>query len=104
MNTNTSSLTERPPEALMKVRERAFIMFSLILAAVIGGLVGDIIGQFLPDGAAKTLFSRFFEVGFSPTTVDLWAIVFTVGLSIKINFVSVLTMILVVVYFRWWYL
>ena len=88
----------------MRSSQRAFIMFSLILAAVVGGLVGDIIGQFLPEGAAKTLFSRAFEIGFSPATVDLWAVIFTVGLTIKINFVSVLTMILVVVYFRWWYL
>lgn len=87
----------------MKSRERAFIVFSLILAAVVGGLVGDIIGQFLPEGAAKTLFSRAFEIGFDPTTIDLWAVSLTLGLMLKINFVSVLTMILVVVYFKWWF-
>lgn len=88
----------------MKSRELTFVMFSLILAAVVGGLVGDIIGQFLPDGSAKTLFSRAFEIGFDTTTIDLWAITLSLGMTIKINFVSVLTIILVIAYFKWWYL
>ncbi len=88
----------------MKTRNKTFIIFSLILAAIVGGLVGDIIGQFLPDGAAKILFSRAFEIGFDTTTIDLWVITVSLGAQIKINFVSVLTMILVIVYFKWWYL
>ena len=87
----------------MNSRERGFIIFSLVLAAIVGGLVGDIIGQFLPEGAAKTLFSRAFEIGFDSTTLDLWAVTLTLGMTLKINFVSVLTMILVVVYFKWWF-
>ncbi|HSH00673.1 MAG TPA: DUF4321 domain-containing protein [candidate division Zixibacteria bacterium] len=87
----------------MKARERTFIMFALILAAVVGGLVGHIIGDFLPEGAAKTLFSKEFPIGFNATTLDLWVITMTFGFWIKINFVSVLTMLLVIVYFKWWY-
>ncbi len=88
----------------LKTRDKTFIIFSLLLAAIVGGLVGDIIGQFLPDGAAKVLFSRAFEIGWDTTTLDLWALTVSFGLHIKINFVSVLTMILVIVYFKWWYL
>ncbi len=84
-------------------RELVFLV-ALILAAVIGGLLGDIIGTYLPDGAAKTLFSKSIQVGFSPTTVDFFAVNFTVGLMFKINFMSALFVILVVAYFRWWYL
>ncbi|MBN4076216.1 DUF4321 domain-containing protein [Gemmatimonas aurantiaca] len=87
----------------MKSRDRSFMVFSLVLAAIVGGLVGDIIGQFLPDGAAKTLFSRAFDIGFDPTTIDLWVISMTFGMMLKINFVSILTIILVVVYFKWWF-
>lgn len=87
----------------MKSRDRSFMVFSLVLAAIVGGLVGDIIGQFLPDGAAKTLFSRAFDIGFDPTTIDLWVISMTFGMMLKINFVSILMIILVVVYFKWWF-
>ncbi|MEZ5358325.1 MAG: DUF4321 domain-containing protein [Candidatus Zixiibacteriota bacterium] len=88
----------------MKRREVIFIVTGLILGAVIGGLVGDIIGTFLPPGAAKTLFSKSIQIGLDTTRIDLYAISFTFGLMVKINFLSVLTVILVIVYFRWWYL
>jgi hypothetical protein len=87
----------------MNRRELVFLV-ALLLAAVIGGLFGDIIGTYLPDGAAKTLFTKSVQVGFSPTQLEFYAISFTIGLMFKINFVSALFVILVVVYFRWWYL
>ena len=88
----------------MKRRELTFVITALILGAVIGGVVGDVIGTFLPPGAAKTVFAKSIQIGFSPTKVDFYAISFTVGLMFKINFMSVLFILLVIVYFRWWYL
>ncbi|MFH1699908.1 MAG: DUF4321 domain-containing protein [Candidatus Zixiibacteriota bacterium] len=88
----------------MKRREVIFIVTSLVLGAVIGGLVGDIIATYLPPGAAKTLFSKSIQIGVDTFRFDFYAIAFTFGLMIKINFLSVLTVILVIVYFRWWYL
>jgi hypothetical protein len=88
----------------VKRREVIFITTALILGAVIGGVVGDVIATFLPPGAAKTLFSKSIQIGIDATRIDLYAISITFGLMVKINFVSVLTVILVIVYFRWWYL
>ena len=88
----------------MKGREVTFLLISLVLAAVVGGLIGDIIGSFLPEGAVKTLFERTISIGFKSLTVELYAISFTIGLMVKINFVSILFIILVVIYFRWWFL
>ena len=85
-------------------RRALVLLVALLLAAVIGGLLGDIIGTYLPEGAAKTLFTKSIQVGFTPTQVEFYAISFTVGLMFKINFMSALFVILVVVYFRWWYL
>jgi hypothetical protein len=89
---------------VVKKREVIFIITGLVLGAVIGGLVGDIIGTFLAPGAAKTLFSKSIQIGFDTTRVDFYAISFTIGFMVRINFLSVLTVILVIVYFRWWYL
>jgi len=88
----------------LKRRELTFLITALILGAVLGGLVGDIIGTFLPPGAAKTVFTKSVEIGFSPAQVDIYAVSFTLGLKFKINFMSVLVVLLVIVYFRWWYL
>lgn len=88
----------------MKSREVTFLLVALVLAAVVGGLIGDIVGTFLPEGAVKTLFQKAVSVGFRPLTVELYAISFTIGLMVTINFVSILFLILVVIYFRWWFL
>jgi hypothetical protein len=88
----------------VKTREVTFLLVSLVLAAVVGGLVGDITGSFLPEGAVKTLFEKSISIGFQPLTVDLYAVSFTIGLMVKINFVSILFLIMVLLYFRWWFL
>lgn len=88
----------------MKAREVTFIMIALVLGAVIGGLIGDIIGSFLEPGGAKTLFTKRIEVGIPTFQADFFAIWFVFGVTFRINFVSVLMVILVIVYFRWWYL
>jgi len=88
----------------LKKSEIVFLIVSLLLAAIVGGLLGDIIGDFLPQGVAKTLFQKHLSIGFSPVSLDLFSIALTLGLMIKINFVSVLFVVMVIIYFRWWYI
>jgi hypothetical protein len=73
----------------LKKREVTFLLVSLVLAAVVGGLIGDIIGTFLPQGAVKTLFEKTISIGFGPLTLELYTLSLTIGL---------------VIYFRWWFL
>lgn len=88
----------------MKSREVTFIVTALILGAVIGGLIGDVLVTFLPEGAPKTVFTKNITIGFDTIKVDFYAISFMVGLMVKINFMSALVVLLVIIYFRWWYL
>jgi hypothetical protein len=88
----------------VKKRELTFIIIGLLLGAILGGLVGDIIGTFLPAGAAKTVFTKAIVIGFDTVKVDFYAISFAIGLKLKINFMSMLVVLLVIIYFRWWYL
>ena len=88
----------------MKRRELTFIIVALLLGAIIGGFLGELIGSFLPPGAAKTLFTKSIEIGFDAFRVELYSIAFTFGLSFKINFMSALAVLLVIMYFRWWYI
>jgi len=88
----------------LKAREVTFIVVALILGATIGALIGDIIASFLPSGAAKIVLSKSIEIGLDTIRVDFYAISLTFGLSLRINFMSVLVVLLVIVYFRWWYL
>jgi hypothetical protein len=99
----------------LRDREIKFIIISLILASIIGGFLGQLIGEYLPDGAVKTLFMRSMDIGIGqrgltantiqePISINLFSIALTFGLIIKINFVSLLMVILVIIYFKWWYL
>ncbi len=88
----------------MKKREVTFILVALILGATIGGLIGDVIATFMPSGAAKIVLSKSIEIGLDTIKVDFYAISLTFGLSLRMNFMSVLVVLLVIVYFRWWYL
>jgi uncharacterized membrane protein YeiH len=88
----------------LKKREVTFVVVALILGAVFGGLIGDILGSYLPPSAAKTLFTKSIDIGLETVKVDFYAIAFTIGFMLKINFMSVLFVILVIIYFKWWYL
>ena len=97
----------------MKGRELSFLIVGIVMAAVGGALVGDLVGSFLPDGTIKTLFQKHVEIGLGqtaglqtvePLTINLYALSLVLGLTIRINFVSVLFVLLLLIYFRWWYL
>lgn len=88
----------------MRSSRVSFMVVALVLAAVVGGLIGDIVGSFLPEGAVKTLFEESYQIGLETFTVKLYAISFTFGLMFEINFVSILMIILVIAYFKWWHL
>lgn len=89
----------------MKKRELTFLITALILGAILGGLVGDIIGTFLPaETAAKTVFTKTEQISLGPFQVDFYSISFTFGLKLKINFMSLLVVLLVIFYFKYWYL
>jgi hypothetical protein len=87
----------------VKRRELIFITTALILGAVLGGLIGELIASFLPPGGAQTLLSKSIVIGFDATKIDFYAISFTIGLMVKINLMSLLLVSLVIIYFRKWY-
>jgi hypothetical protein len=97
----------------VKRQELTFLIVGMILAAVAGGLIGELVGSFLPEGTIKKLFQEDIEIGFGqgvdvqpvpPLVINLYAVTLILGFTLKINFVSVLFVLLVFVYFRWWYL
>lgn len=88
----------------MRRSEIGYVVVGILVAGVVGGLIGEIIGSFLPEGTAKLLFLKSSTIGFEPTTLHFYSITFTAGLLLKFNFVSILMMVFVLAYFRWWYL
>lgn len=65
----------------------------VVVGALIGTIVGDILAAVLPDGAAKNFFIKSFTFGLEPATFDARILVFTLGLVLKINVMTVVGII-----------
>ncbi len=79
----------------------AFFVVIVILGGLIGSVIGELVGHFFSDNAlVYKIFTTGIEPGFEPREVDLTVILFTVGLTIKLNVCSALGMILAAYLYR----
>ena len=84
----------------MKNRDISLIAIGLLSGAIIGGVLGNLMGWMLPEGVVKDFFltSLTFDVGGSlgndlgVVVIDLNIIVFKFGLAIDFNFTSIIGM------------
>lgn len=69
----------------MKKRSLGFITIVLLLGALAGTLIGELIGLVLPAGVVKEFFLTSGELGFGPATLNAVLFSLTLGLTFKIN-------------------
>ena len=82
----------------MKKRKLYFIVLSLFIGAIFGGVVGNIFSLILPESVVKDFFltSITFDLGglvnndLGVFIIDLKVIVLKLGLSMSFNFTSVI--------------
>jgi|TARA_Y100000758_G_scaffold175062_1_gene124518 hypothetical protein len=82
----------------MKKRQLHFIVLSLFVGAIFGGVVGNIFSLVLPESVVKDFFltSITFDLGglvnndLGVFIIDLKVIVLKLGLSMSFNFTSVI--------------
>ena len=74
--------------------------FKVLVAILLGALIGDVIGEILrivlPPSAAKEIILHPVQFGFSPFTVDLVIVKFTLGLTIDFNILAALFVALMI--------
>lgn len=79
-----------------------FLALTLFLGILVGSVVGQAIGLFVPEGGvAHQLFVDYQGFGLGPTSVDLVAFDLTLGFSIHVNLMSVIGIFLVAQLLRW---
>ena len=82
----------------MRNREISLIVIGLFIDAVIGGVIGNLLGWSLPEGVVKDFFltSLTFDIGSNlgdesgVVVIDLGIIVFKFGLAVDFNFTSII--------------
>jgi len=62
----------------------------LILGALVGALLGEVIRLLFPGGTLEQLFARGVSPGLSPATMDLRVISVTFGFTLRLNLASLL--------------
>ena len=77
------------------------LLVIVILGALIGSVIGEVIAVLAPGGYLEKVFSRGVNPGISPPAVlDLKVVSLTFGLTLKINLASLLGIVLALVIYR----
>jgi len=79
-------------------------VFLILLFIILGMLAGNVLSELcllIPVKSVKEIFSAGFDIGFSPATVKLRFISFTLGLRLFFNAGSVLGIIFAILLYRW---
>jgi len=85
-------------------KNRSLIMVSgvLILGAMLGSLVGEVLKLGMPDGVVKEVFLRSVNLTIGPGVVDLLMFSVTLGFSLSLNLVGILGMVGAYYVLRFW--
>jgi hypothetical protein len=77
-------------------------IIALIAGLVGGSLISELLKMVLPTGVVKDFLTYSVNFGMDPVTVDLAAIKLTLGLTFSFTIFSLLFIIGIVYYFKWW--
>ena len=85
----------------MRKKSLGFIIFVVILGALIGSALGEIIGLILPAGVVKDFFLKSATASIGPGTINIILMTFTLGFSFTINITGVIGILIAAYALRW---
>ena len=77
-------------------------VYTLTLGAVLGTLVGEILGFILPEGVVKQFFLLSKTLSVGPGMLNIIMLQLTLGLSITLNVISLIGIAIAYYLLRWW--
>ncbi|GAB4327723.1 MAG: hypothetical protein Kow0037_01490 [Calditrichia bacterium] len=85
----------------MRKKNLAWIFVIVVLGALVGSALGEVLAYVLPQGVVKDFFLRAASVSLGPATLNLVVFTFTVGFTLKINVIGVIGIGLVGYFLKW---
>jgi len=85
-----------------KNRSLIMVIGVLILGAMLGSLLGEVLKAGMPEGVVKEVFLRSVNLMIGPVVVDLLMFSVTIGFSLSLNLVGILGMVGAYYVLRFW--
>jgi len=74
----------------------------LLLGAMVGSLVGELLKMGIPDGVVKEVFLRSIDIMIGPGMVDFIMFSITLGFTLKLNLIGILGIMVAYYLLRFW--
>jgi len=85
----------------MRKKSLAFIIFIVVVGALIGTAIGEVLGLILPAGVVKEFFLKSASASVGPATLNIILITLTFGFTFKINITGVIGVLIAAYALRW---
>jgi hypothetical protein len=85
----------------MRKKSLAFIIFIVVIGALIGSALGEIIAYLIPAGVVKDFFLKSASASVGPATINIIIMTFTIGFSIKLNVTGIIGILIAAYALRW---
>ncbi|RMD91589.1 MAG: DUF4321 domain-containing protein [Calditrichaeota bacterium] len=86
----------------MAKKSLGHIVIVIILGAMIGTLLGELVTLLLPTGVIKEFFIRSASFAVGPATLDVKLFSITLGFTIKLNIVGIIGIGVALYLLRWY--
>ncbi len=78
------------------------MVYTLTLGAIMGTLIGEVLGFILPEGVVKQFFLLSKTLSVGPGSLNIIMLQLTLGLSITLNVISLIGIAFAYYLLRWW--
>lgn len=85
-----------------KNRSLILVIGVLILGAMLGSLVGEVLKLALPDGVVKEVFLRSVNLMVGPGVLDMIMFSVTIGFTLSLNLIGILGLVGAYYLLRFW--
>ena len=85
----------------MRKKSTSFIIFIIIIGAMIGTALGEVIGILIPSGVVQDFFLKSMSASIGPGTLDIALLTLTFGFSFKLNITGVIGILVAAYALRW---
>jgi len=85
----------------MRKKSLGFVILIIVMGALIGSALGEVIAYVIPDGVVQDFFLKSVSASLGPGTLDIIILTFTLGFSIKLNIIGVFGILIAAYILRW---